>query len=276
MSSASYSAPRPPWREQLAYNGRVLRVIAATEFKLKYADSVLGYVWSLAKPLSYFGVLWVVFGRFFKTGVENFPLYLLLGIVLYTFLVDAVGLTLPSIVARGSILRRLSFPPLVIPLSVSLTAFITFCVNTLAVVVFIAVSGLVPQLDWLLIPLLLAELYVFVLGLGLIIATLFVRFRDVAQLWELTSQLLLFASPVVYPVSILPDWAQRIALMNPFVQVMQDIRYVMLGPVGPGETIADVFGSPAWRLAPIAIAIAVFSFALLLFRREAPRFAELV
>jgi ABC-2 type transport system permease protein len=271
MTSVSYWATKPPLRERLAYQLRVLRVIAGVEFKLKYADSALGYVWSLAKPLSYFGVLWIVFGRFFKTGIEEFPLYLFIGIVLYMYLVDAVGMTLPSIATRGSLLRRLSFPPLVIPISTTLTAGITFCVNLVAVVVFIAISRVEPRFEWLLVLPLLAELYVFVLGLGLIIATLFVRFRDVAQIWELASQLLLFASPIFYPVTVLPEWAQRVVTLNPFVQVIQDIRSVILGT---DPTVASLIGGTEWRVLPIVGAFATLAVGLWLYQRESPRFAE--
>src|SRR5438128_1736652 len=97
MTMASYELKRPPLADRLAYQLRVLKVIARVQFKLKYVDSVLGYLWSLAKPLAYFAVLWVVFGRIFNTGVGRFPLYLLTGIVLFTFVVDSVGLALPSI-----------------------------------------------------------------------------------------------------------------------------------------------------------------------------------
>ena len=87
------------------------------EFKMKYADSALGYAWSLAKPLAYFGVLWVVFGQLFQRAhhVESFALYLIVGLVLYLFFIDAVGMALTSIVGRGALLRRLAFSPLVFP-----------------------------------------------------------------------------------------------------------------------------------------------------------------
>ena len=131
MSATYYAAPQPAWRDRVAHQLRVLRVIAGIEFKLKYADSAMGYVWSIVKPLSYFGVLWLVFGRIFRLGVgfDRYPLYLLTGIVLYTFFVDATGLTFPSIVKGSTILRKLAFPPLVIPVSATLTAGITFCIN---------------------------------------------------------------------------------------------------------------------------------------------------
>ena len=276
MTSVAYPAAGRAARDSLAYQLRVLRVIAAVEFKLKYAGSILGYVWSIAKPLAYFGVLWIVFGRVFKTGIENFPVYLLTGIVLYLFVVDATGLTLTAMANRGSLLRRLAFPPVIIPLSVSVTALITFGINALVVIAFALASGIYPALDWLLIVPLLAELYVFILGIGLLLTTLFVRFRDIVQLWELGAQLLLFASPIMYPVGFLPPWAQKIVFMNPFVQVVQDIRYVMLGSLDVGATAGSVLAGAGGRLLPITVAIAMLAFGLAVFQRDAPRFAERV
>lgn len=261
----------------LAHQLRILRVIAGTEFKLKYTDSALGYVWSIAKPMALFSVLYVVFGRFFKLGVgfEDYPLYLLIGIVLWTFFVDASTTTLTSLVARGSLLRKLTFPRLIIPVSVTLTSAITFAVNLIPLAVFVAWNRLVPRVEWLLLVPLVAELFVFTLGVSLILATLFVRFRDIGQLWELTSQLLFYGSPIIIPVGFLPPWSQPIAFLNPFVQIMQDVRAVLMYDtevVTATSRLPDVGG----RLAPILIAFATLLVGLYLFKREAPWFAERV
>jgi ABC-2 type transport system permease protein len=273
MIAPSYEVQQPSFRERLAYQVRVIRVIAGVQFKLKYVDSALGYIWSLAKPLSYFAVLWVVFGRFFDTGVGRFPLYLLLGIVLFMFITDSVGLALPSIVERGALLRRIAFPPIVIPLSASLTASITFALNLVATACFIALSGLVPGFDWLLLLPLLAELYLFVIGLALIISTLYVRFHDIGPIWELTAQLLLFASPIMYPITILPAWAQQVEMLNPFVQVLQDVRYIVLGPHAALGTLPT---SVTDHVATVAIAITTFVVGIAMHRHDAPSFAEQV
>jgi ABC-2 type transport system permease protein len=143
--------------------------------------------------------------------------------------------------------------------------------------VFIAVERVSPRPELLLAPLLLVELYVFSLGLGLLLAALYVRFRDVGQIWELGVQLLFFASAIFYPIGILPEWAQKVAFLNPFVQVMQDIRHAVLGSSGPNDlTAADVYASAGGRLLPIAIALLVFIAALVFFRREGKYFAERV
>jgi ABC-2 type transport system permease protein len=271
MSDDRYIAPRPNLGEWLAYNARILGVLSRSEFKLKYAGSVLGYLWSLAKPLLYFTVLWIVFGSVFKPSIEQFGLYLLIGIVLYTFLADAVTATLPSIVSGAPTLRRISFPPIVIPLASSLATAMTLLANCVAVAVFIAVSGIRPQLAWLLLVPLALELYVFVLGLSLVAATFYVRFRDVGQIWQVALPLLFFSAPIMYPIAILPDWAQRVAELNPFVQVMQDARRVLLGG---DATAAGVLPPTETRLLPIAVAALVLAIGLLVVRRESPRFAE--
>jgi ABC-2 type transport system permease protein len=261
----------------LAHQLRILRVIAASEFKLKYSDSALGYVWSVIKPLALFSVLYVVFGRFFKLGVgfEDYPLYLLIGIVLWTFFVDASTLTMTSLVERGSLLRKLTFPRLVIPISLTLTSAITFGVNLMPLAGFIAWNRIVPRAEWLFLVPLVLELFVFTLGVSIILATLFVRFRDVGQVWELASQLLFYASPIIMPVGYLPPWSQPIAFLNPFVQIMQDIRSVIIADIDD-ITAADSLASVGGRLLPISIAVATLVFGLYFFKRESPWFAERV
>lgn len=276
MTSAPYALGGFRAREaQLRYYLRVLRVIAAVEFKMKYADSAMGYLWSFAKPLAYFGVLWVVFGRLFAVGPrpQDFALYLIVGLVIYLFFVDAIAMALVSIATRGSLLRRLAFSPLVLPISVIATACVTFLVNLLAVGVFVVLAHATPSLDWLLLVPLLIELYLFVLGLGLVLATLFVRFRDVLQVWDLTAQLLIFMTPIMYPVTILPDWAQKAVFLNPLVQVMQDIRAIVVG--SDVTLVTDVYGAFG-RLLPLTVTLVALGGGLLIFRRDAPRFAERV
>jgi ABC-2 type transport system permease protein len=280
VSDLSYPVRPARATRGVAYYLRVLRVVGAIDFKAKYAGAVLGYVWSLAKPLAYFGVLWLVFAHLLRTAnqTENFTLFLLIGILLFTFFVESVGTMLPSIVGGGSILRRLAFPPILVPLSASIGICITFAVNISAIVVFIGIQRVAPRLEWLLVPLLLAELYIFCLGLGLLAAALYVRFRDVGQIWEVVSQLLFFACAIFYPVGILPDWAQKVAFLNPLVQIIQDARHAILGgPSGPNDvTAATVYAGAGGRLIPIVIAVLVFLGGLAFFRREGRYFAERV
>jgi ABC-2 type transport system permease protein len=112
-------------------------------------------------------------------------------------------------------------------------------------------------------------------GLGVILATLFVRFRDVSQLWELVSQLAFYASPIIIPVGFLPPWFQPIAFLNPFVQIMQDMRAVLIY-TQPVITATSVLQAVGGRAIPICIAFATLLVGLYLFRRQSPWFAERV
>jgi ABC-2 type transport system permease protein len=272
--------PKRPFTTRLAHVLRVLRVIAIAEYKLKYAGSALGYIWSVVKPLALFGILYTVFTHIFRLGtISNYyPVSLLIGIVLFTFFSDATTLGMLSLVARESLLRKLSFPRLVVPTAATITAAITFGVNSVVVLVFVVWNGIVPQPSWLLIVPLLIELYLFILGIALILSAFYVRLRDIGQVWELALQLMFYASPIIYPIGFLPPALRHLALINPFAQVLQDIRAVVLYPdLAPNRiTVAQSFGTPAARLIPISIALGVFAFGLYFFRRNEHTFAELV
>jgi ABC-2 type transport system permease protein len=279
VSEISYPLSARTRTRGVRYYLRVVRVVGVIEFKAKYEGAALGYVWSLVKPLAYFGVLWLVFAHLLRTAnqTNGFAIFLLIGILLYTFFNEMVSVILPSIVEGGPILRRLSFPPILVPLSASFGIFITFLVNLFVIIFFIGIQRVSPRVEWLLVIPLLVELYVFCLGIGLLVSALYVRFRDVGQIWELASQLLFFASAIFYPIGILPIWAQKVAFLNPFVQIMQDARHAVLGSSGPNDlTAADVYANAGGRAIPIAIAVVVFIGSLAFFRRDGRYFAERV
>jgi ABC-2 type transport system permease protein len=271
--AASGTATRGP-----RYYLRVLRVVGPIQFKAKYAGAVLGYVWSLVKPLSYFGVLWLVFAFLLRTAnqTHDFAIYLLIGILLYTFFTDSTTVMLKSIVDGGSILRRLAFPPVLVPLTASVGIGITFFINILAIVVIVGLQRVTPRVEWLLVPPLLIELYALCVALGLLLGALYVRFRDISQIWELVTQLLFFGSAIFFPIGIVPPWAQKVAFLNPFLQIMQDTRHAVLSGSGPNDlSVTDVYG-PAGRLIPFAIVLLIVIGSIAFFRRESRYFAERV
>jgi ABC-2 type transport system permease protein len=260
--------------DRLAHYARVVHVTAAAEFKLKYSGSALGYVWSVIKPLGLFAMLYIVFGRFMKLGnFPNYPLYLLIGVVLWTYFADTTTLCMYSLVNRGTLLSKLAFPRVIVPLSAATTTAITLGVNLLAVAVFLAANRIVPHLDWLVLLPLLLELFVVTLGVGLLLSALFVRLRDDSQVWELVLQLMFYASPIIYPVDFLPEWWKPFAFLSPFVQVIQDARQVIL-PNTPAATPTTVYGTAWGQLVPLAVGALIALVGYLYFRREAPYVAE--
>ncbi len=281
MSDADVSLPigtRPQARKRgPAYLLRILGVTTGADYKLKYSGSFLGYFWSVGKPLAFFTMLYFVFGHIFKLNQvsAHYPQSLLIGIVCFYFFSDATTIGMYSLVAKESLLRKLIFPRLVIPISAALTSGITFMINLVVVGIFVAAAGLSPEFSWLWLLPLLVELFAFVLGVSLILATLFVRLRDIGQLWELAIQLFLYASPIMYPVGYLPGWARKIVFLNPFTQIIQDARALVLYPNNPADRLtADQALGSAGRLAPIGITILILLIGLLLFRHEEPWFAE--
>jgi ABC-2 type transport system permease protein len=265
-------------RDGLRRQLRVVRVLTGAQFELDYGESALGYVWAVLKPLAVFSVLYVIFGRIFKfgRGFHNFALHLLIGIVIWTFFADATRRAMTSVVERRSLLRQISFPVRVIPFSVTATSAITLVVNAAVVSAFVLAKGLWPRLDWLELVPLLAELVLFSAGVALLLSVAYVRLRDSVQAWDLLTQIVFYLTPIIYPLGLLPHWAQRAELVNPIAQIAEDARYAVLRePPHTIVTATDVFGR-AGELIPVSVAAAVFLLGLLVFSREEPSLAERV
>ncbi|PIZ00072.1 hypothetical protein COY62_04555, partial [bacterium (Candidatus Howlettbacteria) CG_4_10_14_0_8_um_filter_40_9] len=181
--------------------------LSLTYFKLKYQGSFLGYFWSLVKPLMTFIVLLFVFTKVFKVGgsVEHYPVYLLLGIILWGFFQEMTVISLGAIVENSDLIRKVYFPRIVLVIARGITSLMTFVLNFAVVLIFIFVAGIHLQLPSVLVILLFLELFVLSTGVGLILSSLFVRFRDVAHIWEVFMMAAFYATPILYPLSLVPE-----------------------------------------------------------------------
>lgn len=256
-------------------NRALLRELVVTDFKLRYQGSVLGYLWSLLKPLLLFLILYVVFVRFLRFGgsIPHFPIYLLLGIVLWNFFAEMTSQSVSAIVARGELIRKIRIPRWIIVLSSSVSAMINLVLNLLVVAVFMVWNGvdLTGNVIWF--PFVLAQIYVFALGVSLFLAALFVRYRDIGPIWEVILQAAFYITPIIYPLSLITNLdLQRLILLSPIAQAIQDARNVLV--TSDTLTVAEVFGSPAARLIPVAISVALLVLGVLYFKKEAKNFAE--
>jgi ABC-2 type transport system permease protein len=253
----------------------LLWLMSVTEFKRVYFGTILGYLWSLIRPLMLFGVLLFVFTKVFRVGssVENYPVLLLLGIVLYTFFSEATSVSVTSVVAQEGIVRKTQFPRLVIPLAAVLTAAFNLCLNLLVVFAFILAWGVDPTWTWLLFPFAVLLLFVFTVATSMALSVLYVRFRDVAIIWTVVAQVLLYATPILYPIEILENQTyERVLMINPLAPIFEQIRVWVLDPSAP--TARGVVGGIEWLLPAAAIYVGVCAFAVWIFSREAPRIAE--
>lgn len=248
--------------------------LATTDFKLRYFGSVLGYFWSLARPLMFFGVLYVVFTQVFRFGedVPHYPVYLLASIVLWSFFLETTNGCVQCLLTREGLLRKMRFPRLVIPLSVALTALFNFGMNFIAVLAFALASGVEVRWSWLeLLPLvtLLAALAV---GIGMLLSALYVRFRDIQPIWEVVAQILFYGSPILYVSAQYRGLEEAAVSTNPIATILTQMRLAFIDPLAPGAATAA--GGGARLLIPLAIIAAMFALGLWFFSREAPRIAE--
>jgi ABC-2 type transport system permease protein len=270
-----------PIRGPTAFSGDVRRfaalavMLATMEFKLRYFGSALGYFWQLVRPLLLFGVLYVVFTQFAKIneGVPHFPAVLLIGVVLFTFFSDATSNAVTSVMDRESLVRKIQFPRMVVPVSVVLTASFNLLTNLVAVMVFVLATGVEPRATWLLFPVLLLALAAIATGMAMLLSALYVRFRDVRPIWEVALQVLFYGSPILYAIEIIPNQTLREAVMvNPVAAILEQVRHWVVDPGAPSA--AQAIGGGPRLLAPAAIAVGAIALGFWTFAREAPRIAE--
>jgi ABC-2 type transport system permease protein len=257
----------------------LLWLMAVTEFKRVYFGTVLGYLWSLIRPLTMFGVLLFVFTQVFKVGsgkVEHYAVMLLLGIVLYTFFQESTTNAVTSVVSQEGVVRKTQFPRLVIPISTVLTGLFNLGLNLVIVVVFLFGFGIEPVWTWLLFPFAVAVLFVLTAAVGMALSVLYVRFRDVAIIWVVVGQALLYATPILYPVNFKepPDPTfEHLMMINPLAVIFEQVRVWILAEPG-APTAVEAAGGWLGLLPAAAIFVAICGFAIWIFNREAPRIAE--
>lgn len=248
--------------------------LAVTDWKLRFYGSVLGSLWSLVRPFAFFGVIYVVFTEIAKIGddIPNYGACILFSMVLFGFFAEATGAAVTSLVARENLLRKMRFPRLVIPLSTMLTALFNLGMTLIAVVLFAVISGVYPDWGWLeLIPL-VALMAMLAVGTGMLLATGYVRYRDISPIWEVTTQILFYASPILYVASMVPADYRHLYMLSPIAAILSQVRHAVVDPSAP--TAAALIGGSARLLIPLGIIVGVFALGAWVFSREAPRIAE--
>lgn len=256
-------------------NRALLSELVRTDFKLRYQGSVLGYAWSLLRPLMIFLILYLVFVQVLGVGsdIPHFPVYLLLGIVLWNFFTEMTSQSLGAIVVRGELIRKIKIPRWIIVLSSSFSALINLMLNMVVVVVFMVISRVELTPHVFLLPLTLLQIYVFALGMSLFLSAAYVKYRDVNYIWEVLIQGGFYATPILYSMSLIPNVTiQKLMFMNPLAQTIQNARYELI--TQETTTIKTVFDGGWFALIPIGITILVLLGGIAYFRKESKFFAE--
>jgi ABC-2 type transport system permease protein len=256
-------------------NRALLSELVRTDFKLRYQGSFLGYAWSLLRPLLIFVILYVVFVKFLKVGADtpHYPVYLLFGIVVWNFFVEMTMQSLTSIVGRGDLIRKIRIPRWIILLSTSISALINLGLNLIIITIFMIISHVSPTSNAWLTPLLFLEIYLFAFGLSLFLSALYVKYRDVSYIWEVCVQAGFYATPILYPLSRITNVTfQKLLLLNPLAQALQDARYVLI--TNQTVTIQHVFNGGWHEYIPYMLVAVLLLGGLWFFKRESKYFAE--
>ena len=250
-------------------------IIGLTEYRLTYFGSVLGYLWSLVRPLMLFGIYYVVFSQIVDFGgdIANYPVLLLMNIVVFNFFIDSTSRAVTSVVDREAMVRKMQFPRLVIPLARVMSSVLNLAISLIAVFVFVLAYGLSPRLTWLLLPVTLVLIALFTLCVSMMLSALYVRFRDIAPIWGVLTTALFYGSPVLYAIDAVPQpYREWIVRLNPLAPLLEQNRQWVIDAGAPGAATAA--GGAAWLLMPLAIGLAVSALGVWVFNREAPLIAE--
>jgi len=246
--------------------------LAVTDWKLRFYGSALGVLWTLVRPFAFFGVILFVFTEIagLDKDVHHYAAYILLALVMFTFFGEVTGGCVQSLVARESLLRKMHFNPVVIPLSIAMTALLNLGTTFVAVLIFVFASGVVPDIGWLEIPVLVLALAMFSIGVGMLLSVLYVRYRDMQPIWEVVSQALFYASAVLYAATTVPEQYRKWILLNPLAAILTQMRQAIVDSGAP-----SLFYLIGWRSAvPIGLILGIFALGCWAFVREGPRVAE--
>lgn len=212
----------------------ILTSLVSKDFKLKYRRSVLGVIWSVLNPLLMMIVLSVVFSFVFRGSIEPFPVYLILGQTLFTFMSDATSGAMSSILESAPLIKKIRINKVLFPLEKVVFALLNFAISLIAVVIVMAYFRVMPTLNILLLPILLLYLFMFSLGLGLLLSALAVFFRDIVHLWGVVLTAWTYATPLFYSMEILPPQVASIMQFNPMYYYVTYFREIAMYGTTPG------------------------------------------
>jgi ABC-type polysaccharide/polyol phosphate export permease len=242
----------------------IVRELAVADFRLKYHDSALGYLWSMLNPMVMFAVYYFVFTQIFKSTIEAYPLFLITGIISYNFFQDSTHSAMNSLSAKSGIIKKMYFPRIIIPLASSATCLFSYIINLVVLFVLVGViRGFTPLA--LLTPIPILCLVIFSMGVSFVLATLYAFFRDMGQIWNVLVLVIFWVSPVVFNVENLPAPLSTVVYFNPLTRIFVMLRHYL---------IYNYF-DPRFLLMTVVYSVIPFLVGVFIFNRYQDRFSEL-
>ncbi|WP_137658506.1 ABC transporter permease [Bifidobacterium longum] len=269
-------------QERYHYALVVFKELVKTNFKLRYQGSYLGVLWSVLQPLMLFAVMYVVFVKFLKftDGTPTFPISLLCGTCLWQFFTESTNMGMRSIVDRGDLLRKIHFPNYIIVAATTMGSMISLAINLGVVILFGFFAH--AHYTWRVITVIpsILQLYAISLGVALLLGSLYVYFRDIGHIWDVILQALFYATPIIYPLSMVQknpefSWAADFMMLMPTTQTIMDIRHNLLSPEYV-PTIWTVVDNKILCLIPYVLSVLVLWLGVHVFRKYSAKFAEVL
>lgn len=235
------------------------------DFKVKYKRSVLGIFWSILYPLLTMSILAIVFTNFFRFSMPgvNFLVYLMSGLIIFNFVSEATNLAMSSIIANFSLLSKVYIPKYIFPLSKVLFCGINFLLTLIPFYIIVFATGTGTNIYHLLLPFMFICVLIFAIGLGLILSTLAVFFRDMLYIYGVVTTLWMYLTPIIYPISIVPENIQPVLKMNPLYIFIRFGRQIILHNTVP---------SLQHWIACFGISVFFLIFGLILFKKQQEKF----
>jgi lipopolysaccharide transport system permease protein len=257
--------PRPDLRELWHYRDLVY-YLARRDIAVRYRQTVLGAAWAIVQPVAFaavFGVFLTLIGRVPTEGIP-YPVFALTGMSVWLFMSSALSLTSSSTMSSSSLVSKVYFPRLAVPLAAVIPPIVDFLIALVVLLGAMAIYGVTPSSNIVALPAVFLLAIAIALGSGLWLAAIAARFRDVQHVVPFFVQIGLFLSPVLYPLTLIPDRWQALYSLNPLVGVMEGFRWAVLGTSSPG----------ALMLIPLTIGVLLLLAGLMFFAREQSRFAD--
>ncbi len=243
----------------------LIKNLVASDLKVKYQSSVLGFAWSLLNPLLMMLVLYLVFNNIFRFEQEHFALYLLIGIIAWRFLANGTMVAMGSIVGKPSLVTKIFIPREVLTFSMTMSAFVSSILEFVVLIPLLLIFGASLSFTILLFPVIHALYFVIVYGLSLLLASLYVYYRDLNQIWDIVLQIGFYTAPIIYPLSLVPEKYMFYYMLSPITRLMMMYRDILLYNTIPSAT--DFIIVAMCGMVFLVIGTVVF-------KKLSPRFAE--
>jgi len=243
----------------------LIREFTLNNFKIKYKNSSVGYLWSVLTPLLMLITLYIVFSIIMKLDVPHYQLFLLIGIIFWNFLSEATTTSMNSLLEHGNIIKKMNFPNYVVVVSSCLSSFITLLLNLIIFFLFTIIFNVKLTAIAIILPFYLIELFILVLGISFFLSALYPKFRELSHIWSFLLLIGFWITPIIYSETMVPEKYLRYYMLNPLARLINETRDILIYHYTP--MLKQV-------LITLTICLLIFVLGFLFFRKKSPYFAE--